>query len=75
MTATFEKRQKIKESLKKTKEKRKKQIAKVYQLKILSPNVSKKQVEIKTPQCREKRETTCLLDEGCHKAYIRVSGE
>ena len=43
MTVIFEKRQKIKESLKKTKEKRKNQIAKVYQLKISYSNLNQKQ--------------------------------
>ena len=43
MTAIFEKRQKIKESLKKTREKRKNQIVKVYQLKISYSNLNQKQ--------------------------------
>ena len=43
MATTIQKRQKIKESLKKTKEKRKNQIAKVYQLKISYSNLNQKQ--------------------------------
>jgi len=43
MTTTLEKRQKIKESLKKTKEKRENQIPKVYQLKISYSNLNKEQ--------------------------------
>jgi transposase len=43
MTATLDKNQKIKESLKKTKEKRKNQIPKVYQLKISYSNLNKEQ--------------------------------
>ncbi|NPA53718.1 MAG: transposase [Aquificae bacterium] len=43
MIVTLDKKQKIKESLKKTKEKRKNQIAKVYQLKISYSNLNKQQ--------------------------------
>ncbi len=43
MPATLDKRQKIKESLRKTKEKRKNQIPKVYQLKISYSNLNKEQ--------------------------------
>ncbi|NPA51895.1 MAG: transposase [Aquificae bacterium] len=43
MTTTLDKKQKIKESLKKTKEKRKNQIAKVYQLKTSYTNLNKEQ--------------------------------
>jgi len=43
MTTPLEKRQKIKESLRKTEEKRKNQIAKVYQLKISYSNLNKEQ--------------------------------
>ncbi len=43
MTATLEKRQKIKESLRKTKEKRKNQVVKVFQLKISYSNLNKNQ--------------------------------
>ncbi len=41
MTIVLDKKQKIKESLKKTKEKRKNQIPKVYQLKISYSNLNK----------------------------------
>ncbi len=43
MTATLEKRQKIKESLRKTKEKRKNQMVKVFQLKISYSNLNQHQ--------------------------------
>ncbi len=43
MSVALEKKQKIKQSLKKTKEKRKNQITKVYQLKISYSNLNKQQ--------------------------------
>ncbi|RUM56949.1 MAG: transposase, partial [Persephonella sp.] len=43
MDTTSDKNQKIKESLKKTKEKRKNQVVKVYQLKISYSNLNKEQ--------------------------------
>ena len=43
MAAVLDKKQKIKETLKKTKEKRKNQIPKVYKLKILYPNLNNEQ--------------------------------